>query len=56
MRCPNCNKPVPPDSASRPFCSERCQLLDLGRWLDAEYVIPGRPEDPEAAPSERDDD
>jgi endogenous inhibitor of DNA gyrase (YacG/DUF329 family) len=23
-----------------PFCSERCQLIDLGRWLDEEYRIP----------------
>ena len=26
-----------------PFCSERCRLVDLGRWLDGEYRIPGKP-------------
>jgi len=25
----------------RPFCSERCRLIDLGQWLDERYVIPG---------------
>lgn len=38
-----------------PFCSERCRLIDLGRWLDSKYVIPGQ----EAAPpseSSSDDD
>jgi endogenous inhibitor of DNA gyrase (YacG/DUF329 family) len=47
-RCPICRKPVaPPDdggnSTSRsyfPFCSERCKLIDLGRWLDGKYQIP----------------
>jgi uncharacterized protein len=45
MRCPICDKPV--DEAERdepksayPFCSERCKLIDLGRWLDGKYQIP----------------
>ncbi|MEM6790879.1 MAG: DNA gyrase inhibitor YacG [Myxococcota bacterium] len=29
----------------RPFCSLRCRQLDLGRWLDGSYRIPGRPVD-----------
>jgi endogenous inhibitor of DNA gyrase (YacG/DUF329 family) len=28
-----------------PFCSERCKLIDLGAWLDAEYRIPARPDE-----------
>jgi uncharacterized protein len=34
----------------RPFCSERCRLLDLGRWLDEEYRVPAEPvpEEPES--------
>jgi hypothetical protein len=32
-----------------PFCSERCHLVDLGRWLGEEYRIPGPPL-PEGAP------
>ena len=27
----------------RPFCSERCKLIDLGRWLGEEYVVAGSP-------------
>jgi endogenous inhibitor of DNA gyrase (YacG/DUF329 family) len=34
------------DPAWRPFCSERCRLADLGRWLSGDYRIPG-----EAPPS-----
>jgi len=26
-----------------PFCSRRCKLVDLGKWLDEEYRIPGEP-------------
>ncbi len=26
-----------------PFCSKRCRLVDLGRWLDSDYTIPGPP-------------
>ena len=41
--CPTCKVPVPWTSESRfrPFCSERCRLLDLGEWLTEGHVIPG---------------
>jgi len=40
-----------------PFCSERCRLVDLGRWLKEEYRIPGpRAGDAEKAPDAVDDD
>ncbi len=26
-----------------PFCGERCRLVDLGRWLDGDYRLPGAP-------------
>jgi endogenous inhibitor of DNA gyrase (YacG/DUF329 family) len=29
----------------RPFCSERCKLLDLARWVDGAYRVPGDPVD-----------
>ena len=40
--CPNCNKPLPWVSGSkwRPFCSERCRLIDLGEWFAEEHKIP----------------
>ncbi|MBI4908990.1 MAG: DNA gyrase inhibitor YacG [Acidobacteria bacterium] len=39
MKCPNCKKEVPFGAPHMPFCSERCQLLDLGAWASEEYVI-----------------
>ena len=41
MKCPICNKPAPrADNPFRPFCSERCKLLDLGAWVNGEYAVP----------------
>jgi endogenous inhibitor of DNA gyrase (YacG/DUF329 family) len=34
----------PIEAAWRPFCSERCKLLDLARWADGAYAVPGEPE------------
>lgn len=41
--CPICKKPVAPRGENRsfPFCSDRCRLLDLGKWLGEDYRIPG---------------
>lgn len=64
MLCPICKKRVeepsgtsPPaqEKSYYPFCSERCKLIDLGRWLGGRYQIPVAPEDsdesdPPAAP------
>ena len=36
--CPVCGKPVAP--AFRPFCSDRCRMVDLNRWLSEAYRIP----------------
>jgi endogenous inhibitor of DNA gyrase (YacG/DUF329 family) len=43
--CPNCNKPTEYslDNPFRPFCCERCKLIDLGEWANEEKVIPGAP-------------
>ena len=41
MRCPTCDKIVSiEDNAYRPFCSERCRLLDLNSWLTEQYRVP----------------
>ena len=41
--CPICRKPVLWETTpSRPFCSERCRMADLGRWFRGDYAI-GRP-------------
>lgn len=39
LRCPICKKPIKSSSADVPFCSERCRLLDLGKWASGEYVV-----------------
>ncbi|WP_236208947.1 DNA gyrase inhibitor YacG [Pseudomonas tohonis] len=43
VECPTCGAPVEwgPQSPSRPFCSERCKLTDLGVWAAEEHAIPG---------------
>ncbi len=37
--CPICKKPS--SQQHHPFCSARCQDIDLNRWLSGSYVIPG---------------
>jgi hypothetical protein len=39
LRCPICKKPVKNTDADFPFCSERCRLIDLGKWASGAYVI-----------------
>jgi endogenous inhibitor of DNA gyrase (YacG/DUF329 family) len=41
VQCPTCRKPVIwGDSPFRPFCSERCQTIDLGQWASESYRLP----------------
>lgn len=42
VNCPQCGEMVvwDPSSKYRPFCSERCKLLDLGQWATDSYRIP----------------
>ena len=43
MRCPTCNKEVElTGNPFRPFCSERCKLIDLGKWAGEQFRIPKR--------------
>ncbi len=42
MTCPMCGKRTTwKENAWRPFCSERCQVLDLGLWAGERYRVPG---------------
>lgn len=43
VQCPTCGKSVEWTEASkwRPFCCERCRLIDLGAWASEEYQVPG---------------
>lgn len=45
--CPTCKKPVKwlPENNYRPFCSKRCQLIDLGEWAAEEKAIPSESAD-----------
>ena len=53
--CPTCQKPVPwtQESQFRPFCSKRCQLIDLGEWAAEEKAIPSDTADFAMDPSHR---
>jgi endogenous inhibitor of DNA gyrase (YacG/DUF329 family) len=47
--CPTCRRPATWEAnPHRPFCSERCRLVDLGNWAAERYRIPGE----EIAPEE----
>ncbi len=46
--CPSCDTVVTPDDETYPFCSERCRLVDLGRWMDERYRIQQRDPDDQA--------
>lgn len=39
LRCPTCKKLVLRTEPEFPFCSERCRLIDLGKWASGGYVI-----------------
>lgn len=42
VKCPTCQTAVvwKPENAFRPFCSQRCKLIDLGGWADGKYPNP----------------
>jgi len=46
--CPICKvKTTLEENPWRPFCSERCKLIDLGKWVTEDYRIEGKREDEE---------
>jgi uncharacterized protein len=52
-KCPTCGTPVTWEKKSlwRPFCSDRCKLIDLGDWLEENHRIPdnGKPDTDDAS-------
>jgi len=54
-RCPQCGKScrISSENPWRPFCSERCKMIDLGDWLDERYRVPA--ENQEAPQGEGED-
>jgi hypothetical protein len=55
VRCPICQRMMQGQSTREwpeyPFCSPKCKLVDLGRWLGEEYHISSAPNDEEDAPA-----
>jgi uncharacterized protein len=49
VNCPQCGKSIVWDNSNpfRPFCSERCKLIDLGQWATESYRIPHAGKDSE---------
>ena len=58
VRCPTCGRQTEwsDQSPYRPFCSERCKLIDLGAWLSEQRAIPGDAVPPEGEPGGSDAD
>ena len=52
-RCPICRQPA--QQRYRPFCSQRCADVDLGRWIGGDYRVPGGPADVLNPGEEQDD-
>jgi endogenous inhibitor of DNA gyrase (YacG/DUF329 family) len=57
IKCPVCRKETQwDDNPFKPFCSERCKLIDLGKWASEDYRIPGEKKDiPDAEEDEKKD-
>ena len=47
LRCPTCKTLVTPQDENFPFCSDRCKLIDLGKWASGDYRISSPVLDPE---------
>ena len=47
LRCPTCRTLVTKDDEYFPFCSDRCRLIDLGKWASGDYRISSPILDPE---------
>ena len=60
-KCPICGKGFEISKLgalpSFPFCTERCRLVDLGRWIDGAYAIPDKAQPgPDVVPEADDED
>ena len=57
VKCPTCKRVIDWSASEfRPFCSDRCRLIDLGAWLSEKHAIPGDapPEADESNPDDSD--
>lgn len=55
LRCPTCRTLVTAGDENFPFCSERCRLIDLGKWASGAYVISSPITDPEKLTNDKND-
>ncbi|MDH4099698.1 MAG: DNA gyrase inhibitor YacG [Nitrospirota bacterium] len=52
IKCPICKSTTTwEENPWRPFCSERCKLIDLGKWASEDYRVEGKPATDEESPS-----
>jgi endogenous inhibitor of DNA gyrase (YacG/DUF329 family) len=58
INCPNCGKQNTwtEQNSFRPFCSERCKLIDLGGWASEKYSVPGEKINTEEIDPDKPDD
>jgi len=58
VKCPTCRREIDwAQSEFRPFCSDRCRLIDLGAWLTEKHAIPeDAPAGEDARPLDSDPD
>ena len=57
IKCPKCKKKFDYyQSEFRPFCSYRCKMIDLGKWLSEEYVISHKDQEDDESDSEISDE
>jgi endogenous inhibitor of DNA gyrase (YacG/DUF329 family) len=55
ITCPQCKTTTTwEENPHRPFCSERCKLIDLGKWASGDYVVKEKLDD-ESEPSKEND-
>ena len=56
VRCPRCRQlaPYSPENKWRPFCSERCKMIDLGKWAAEDYRVSGADDTPAPEDEPRD--
>ena len=47
LRCPICKKSVKSTDPDFPFCSDRCRILDLGKWAAGDYKVSTPIQDPD---------
>jgi endogenous inhibitor of DNA gyrase (YacG/DUF329 family) len=58
VRCPVCKKEIEysPENPYRPFCSERCKIIDLGDWAMEKHALPADENSPSLQTPKKDEE